>query len=62
MCGAILYSMAGPTRMLSPPESMAGVSLREVHNEEAAIDHLVRFLSAGFRAESLFSDTNAQKD
>jgi AcrR family transcriptional regulator len=54
MCGAILYSMAGPTRMLHPPESMADATLRDAGNEEAAIAHLVRFLTAGFRAKSMF--------
>jgi AcrR family transcriptional regulator len=55
MCGAILYSMAGPLRMLHPPESMVGVPLRGKDNEEAAIDQLVAFLSAGFRAASLYA-------
>ncbi len=57
MCGAILYSMAGPLRMLHPPESMTGVALRDGDREEAAIDQLVRFLSAGFRAASLYGAT-----
>jgi AcrR family transcriptional regulator len=56
MCGAIIYSMAGPMRMLRPPESMAGVKLRDVDNEEAAIENLVRFVSAGFRAGSLYTE------
>lgn len=60
MCGAILYSMAGPSRMLHPPESMAGIALRDAGREEAAVDQLVRFLSAGFRAESLYG--RADKD
>jgi len=60
MCGAILYSMAGPMRMLHPPESMAGAALKDAQNEEAAIDHLVRFLAAGFRAPSLYRESAAQ--
>lgn len=59
MCGAILYSMAGPMRMLHPPESMAGAQLKDAANEEAAIDHLVRFLAAGFRAGSLYHVSEA---
>lgn len=54
MCGAILYSMAGPTRMLYPPDSIAGAKLRGFDHEGAAIDQLVRFLSEGFRARSLY--------
>lgn len=54
MCGAILYSMAGPMRMLHLPESLAGAKLKDVDNEEAAIDNLVRFVCAGFRAASLY--------
>ena len=56
MCGAILYSMAGPMRMLYLPESLAGAKLRDTDNEEAAIRHLVGFLSAGFRAASLYEE------
>lgn len=62
MCGAILYSMAGPMRMLHPPESMAGRALRDADNEEAAIDQLVRFLSAGFRAASLYAQAGAEDE
>jgi AcrR family transcriptional regulator len=54
MCGAVLYSMAGPMRMLHLPESLAGARLKDVDNEEAAIDNLVRFVGAGFRAASLY--------
>jgi AcrR family transcriptional regulator len=54
MCGAILYSMAGPMRMLHPPESMAGLPLRDSDNEESTIAQLVRFLAAGFGAASLY--------
>jgi AcrR family transcriptional regulator len=54
MCGAILYSMAGPMRMLHLPESHAGVKLHDADNEAAAIDNLVQFLGAGFRAASLY--------
>lgn len=59
MCGAILYSMAGPSRMLHPPESMAGIALRDAEREEAAIEQLVSFLSAGFRAPSLYREETA---
>ena len=54
MCGAIVYSMAGPMRMLHLPESLAGARLKDADNEEASIHHLVRFASAGFRAASLY--------
>ena len=56
MCGAILYSMGGPARMLYPPQSLAGAKLRDFDDEGAAIDQLVRFLSDGFRARSLYED------
>ena len=56
MCGAILYSMAGPMRMLHLPESHAGAKLQDVDNEAAAIDNLVRFLCGGFRAASLYRE------
>ena len=59
MCGAILYSMGGPARMLYPPESLAGAKLRDFGDEGAAIDHLVRFLGEGFRARSLYEDAAA---
>ena len=54
MCGAILYSMAGPMRMLHLPASLAGAKLRDADSEEVGIEHLVRFLAAGFRAGSLY--------
>jgi AcrR family transcriptional regulator len=59
MCGAILYSMGGPARMLYLPESLAGAHLRDTGNEEAAIHHLVRFLGDGFRAASLYEESAA---
>jgi len=59
MCGAILYSMAGPSRMLHPPENMAGIRLRDAGQEGVAIDQLVRFLAAGFRAPSRYATAGA---
>ncbi len=61
MCGAILYSMGGPARMLYLPESLAGARLRDTDNEEAAIHHLVRFLGHGFRSASLYEEAAALK-
>jgi AcrR family transcriptional regulator len=61
MCGAILYSMGGPARMLYPPESLAGAKLRDTDDEGAAIRQLVRFVSEGFRAASLYEPTTALK-
>lgn len=59
MCGAILYSMAGPSRMLHPPENMAGIRLRDAGQESVAIDQLVRFLAAGFGAPSRYATAGA---
>src|SRR5690606_29148902 len=53
-CCAIVYSMGGPLRMTYLPRDFEGVALRDVDNEASAIDHLVAFLSAGFRAPSIF--------
>lgn len=54
MCGAMTYAMGGPARMTRLPASLAGAKVKDADDEAAAIEHLVRFLSAGFRAEALY--------